>query len=196
MRNKEVRLINDESAPRNKIPFVRILKNSFLKKFFREHPEWAYFQEQLSSDELKEAVRGFHKNLGQLSIDHRDGIHFPEQLGWVYMVSVAKAAKKVNEALSNKLGEHINHTSNSSDGRSLKIMYVNKHKSFNFENKDMWVFEPGVEFKKSASRQFAKNYMRYFPGGRTWEARQRKKEFYEREGIKPSDFKKRKYKKT
>lgn len=180
----------DYTAPRYRPDSTQIATEQFFKTFFKENPEFAVFREQFDNKELKNIIKTFNQNLVQVAIDHRDGILLPEGLGWIYLATISKAKRKVNHKLSNELGHDINFTNNHSDGKLLRISYTNKHHTYKFENKNLWGFKASDDFKDSASKQFHKNYARYFPLENRRAIQKRQDDFYGKENTRAPKIKK------
>lgn len=184
------KLLLDYTAPRYRPDSTQIATERFFKTFFKENPEFEIFREQFTNKELKKIIKTFNENMVQVAIDHRDGILLPEGLGWIYLATISRAKRKINHKLSNELGYDINYTNNNTDGKLLRICYTNKHRSYSFEHKDLWGFKASDDFKDSASKQFTKNYGRYFPLENRRVIQKRTQDFYLKENVSAPKLKK------
>lgn len=184
----------DPKAPRYRSESTTIATAKFFQKFFKEHPEWKPFRKQFTDAKLKEMIRFVNVDLRQKAIDNRDGVYLPQQMGWIYLGTIKEPKRRINAKLSNELGYNVNYTNNHTDGKMLKIVHSSGHRSFKYENKDLFRFYAADDFKEHASKEFSKKYMIYFPMENKREIQGREQSFYDKENILPSDFKKIKYK--
>lgn len=180
----------DPSAPRYRPEFTKVLNRTMWRRFFRENPQFKPFKHVYSYQQLTDLLKNFHLNITKLAIDNRDGVLLPERLGWIFLSSIKKPKRTVNEKLSNELGYDIGYSNNHTDGKLLKINYRSAAKAFNFENKDLWKFYPAQNFQDKASKAFSEKYMLYIVAEDIRAIKGRENDFYKRENIEPPKFKK------
>lgn len=187
------KLILDYTAPRYRPDSTTVANENFFRTFFKQNPQFKQLRKKYSDKELKSFIKTFNEKLAQTAIDNRDGVYLPEQLGWIYLATIKRPKRTVNNKVSNEHGYDIAFPNHHSDGKLLKIAYSNR--SSNFENKDLWMFAASHDFKDKASKAFAQNYMRYYPLEDSRAIKSRKNAYYEKEGIAPPKTRKFKRKK-
>lgn len=182
--NMKKKLILDPTAPRFRSDSTTIATAPFFSKFFKENPQFKPFKKQFTLAQLKEMIKFVNVDLRTAAIETRDGVLLPKSLGWIYLGTILTPKKVVNHKLSNELERDINFTNNHSDGKMLKIIHTAGHRSFKFENKDLWKFTAGADFRDHASKEFSKRYMVYCPVVSNRDREQREKAFYKIENSK------------
>lgn len=185
------RQITDNSAPRCRKDSTIVFNAKFIKKFFKDHPEFGFFAQEHDLRDLQGFIKTFNENIAKSTIQNRrSGVLFPLQMGWLYLASSRPKFNRVNDKVSNELGRDVRFTNNHTDGKTVKIVYRSAPKRFNFENKGMWDFVPAQKFCKEVSADFTKNYAQYFTTENHDDIRKRKLDFYRREGLSDKEIRK------
>lgn len=144
--------------PRFKESYIVALTFANYEQFIKKYPKY----KKLSFPEFKEIIRTFNIALGDGMIDHRDGIEFPEGLGYLFMGTCPRSKKKnvdfVNYFASGVITTYKNWDS---DNNLLKIFYTNYPVKLSFTHKHLWSFKPCKTLRHRVSVAYKKDWTKY-----------------------------------
>lgn len=136
---------------------LNILNTKLLNKFIEKYPEY----KGLTFPEFEEIIYAFNKVLWEEVIENIEGIELPEGLGEMYIVSVKGKADRLDIKKSISIGKPVYHRNIHTEGYFCDIFYINKKHKYNFANRELLKFSAHRDFKRTASKVYAEEWMKY-----------------------------------
>lgn len=148
----------DVNAPRYRESVHQVTTDKFFKTFKEKYPKY----EDISNSELKKVIKAFNVLFWETVVDTRDGVQFPEELGYVF-VGTCQTSKKANIDFgkSNKYGYLVTNNNWATDGKLAKIFYTNDANKYKFVNRECWAFQSCRNFKRTLAKVYPENWMNY-----------------------------------
>lgn len=147
----------DLNAPRYRPKKLNLTNTDFYNKFIEEYPRYA----GISLEKFKQVISLFNGKIWQTVVDERDGVELPEQLGYIFIGSCARAKGNVDFNKSKKLGVVIQHQNWESDQYMAKIFYTNFETKYRFKHNDMWSFVGIRDFKRTVAKTYPELWKKY-----------------------------------
>jgi len=148
----------DVTAPRYRETVHQVTDNKFFKTFKEKYPKY----KDIPDNELKKVIKAFNILCWETVVDTRDGVQFPEELGYVF-VGTCQTSKKTNIDFgkSNKYGYLVTNNNWGTDGKLAKIFYSNFATKYNFDNRECWAFVGCRTFKRTVAKTYPDNWPIY-----------------------------------
>lgn len=148
----------DLNAPRFRPKRHNILNNDFCKKFRSENPRFAH----LSNEQIKTIVKASNGKLWTTVIQQRDGVEFPEQLGYLFIGSCPrKKGENTDYNRSLQYGVKIQHRNYESDQYTAKIFYTNYETKYRFRFHELWGFTGVRDFTRGVAQAYPTEWKKY-----------------------------------
>lgn len=148
----------DLKAPRFRLPVF----NTFNEESFSRIRKDVNEAKELDNAQLKAFLRDCNGLFWESTIEHRDGVEFPEQLGTLFIgTCLPKVRKNVNFKLSSEYEKVIQHRNWESDQFIAKIFYTNYSSKYRFKYHELWGFTPIRQFKRAVAHSYPENWKRY-----------------------------------
>jgi hypothetical protein len=148
----------DRKAPRYRRTRVTILNYKFYKAFRKKFPQY----KDLKNSEIGNIISKFHELLWTEAATTRDGVEFPEGMGYCFVGSCPSPKKiNVDPKKSYEHGVIIRHRNFESDNFLAKICYTNYASKYKFQHRELWKFIATRPFKQLASESYRKNWRIY-----------------------------------
>lgn len=147
----------DLQGKRRRKNVLNLLNSKLLKKFVEKYPEY----KNLSFQEFEEIIYVFNRVLWEEVLDNPEGIELPENLGEVYIASVKRKTERMDMKKSLSIGKPVYHRNLHTDGNVCNIIYSNKKHKYNFANGDVLRFNAHRDFKRTASKVYSEDWMKY-----------------------------------
>ena len=146
------------TAPRCRSLRKGILCEKFYESFKDKHPK----HEAVSNAELRNIINIFNKTLWANVVENRDGVEFPEGMGYIF-IGACPAPKKKNIDFQNsiKYGTAVKHRNLGSDNFLAKIFYTNFANKYKFLHRQIWKFKAVRAFSRATSHAFKDNWTNY-----------------------------------
>jgi|JI7StandDraft_1071085.scaffolds.fasta_scaffold35313_2 hypothetical protein len=156
MEDKAVKKPNLQGRRRRKA-VLNILNTKLLKRFIAKYPEY----KDLDFYAFEEIIYAFNKVLWEEVIDNIEGVELPEGLGEVYIVSIKGSASRLDMVKSVSIGKAVYHRNIHTEGHFCSIYYTNREHRFNFANREVVRFRAHRDFKRTASKVYREEWMKY-----------------------------------
>lgn len=148
----------DLTAPRFREKRHSIINTKFYKSFKKKFPQY----KDIPVGELRRIIKTFNAQLWKEATVYRDGVEFPEGLGYIFVGTCGTARKEnVNNKLSLEHKIAIQHRNFESDSYLAKIFYTNFASKYKFHNRELWQFIAIRDFKRTVSKEYSKNFKKY-----------------------------------
>lgn len=149
----------DLNAPRFRPTRTSLLDSSFFRRFRKKHPEYA----KKSDAELRQIINEYSTLTWQEAINNRDGVEFPENIGFVFIGTCFPPSKRHNTdyPTSLKHNRRLKHRNFESDNYIAKIFYTNYATKYRFKNRELWQFKGERDFTRSVSEHYPENWKKY-----------------------------------
>lgn len=145
-------------APRYRPEQYNLLTREFFSSMRKQHPELKGFTDPQLRNVIKLSNILIYKNI----IDKRDGVEFPEFLGYSF---IGTCPKKIGENVDYRLSmEHramIQHRNWESDSYLAKIFYTNYESKYRFKFHDLWTFSGSRNFTREVGVEYPKDWKKY-----------------------------------
>jgi hypothetical protein len=149
----------DLSAPRYKRKTMNLLNRDLYKAFLERHPE---YRDTLDLKTFKSIVQTYNGIIRDTTINYRDGVELPEDLGYIIVAKCDRSSKtNLDFASSIKYGKMITHRNWESDNYLAKICYSNYSLKYRFKDRELWSFIPIKTYRQSVSESFAEMHNKY-----------------------------------
>lgn len=103
-----------------------------------------------------------NKAIADVVIETRDGIEFPNQLGYMFLGTCQpKIRKNVDFKTTDSYLKVIQHRNWESDNYLAKIFYTNFGTKFKFKFHQLWGFKACREFTRKVGTEYPKNWKMY-----------------------------------
>lgn len=146
----------DLNAPRFKRDRLNILNKELFDKFKKNNPSV-----DIDFQTFRKIILSFNLKLRQKTMTNRDGVEFPEQLGYLFIGTCPRKVNMTDPITSSEYDRKINFKNWESNQYVCKIFYSNYGTKYRFSNRDMWYFVPCRKFKRSVSATFNENWNKY-----------------------------------
>jgi hypothetical protein len=151
-------VINDKKAPRFRPTTKKVMDNEFLKNFYSK-----YKHSKRTYPQMLKLIKSIHQKAVEYTIDHGEGIEFPEHLGRMLIVSYKpKEIRALNYKASIELGVPVKQRNLATDGYLMKIFYTNYPNKYNFKMRTFWAFKACRNFTLAASKAYSKSWQNYY----------------------------------
>lgn len=111
---------------------------------------------------LRKIIRTVNKAIVDTVIEERDGIEFPEQLGYVFLgTCLPKVRKNVDFKTTGHYLKVIQHRNWESDNYLAKIFYTNYETKYKFKFNELWQFTGCRNFTRAVGVSYPKNWKKY-----------------------------------
>jgi len=148
----------DVKAPRFRPKAYNIFTKKFFAEFKNKYPKYAH----LSNSDIRQIIKGYNKLMFQTVIDKRDGVLFPENIGWLFIGSCEQSAKQnVDYGKSHKYGMTVTNKNWDTDGKLAKIFFTSYALKHKMKNREYWSFIACREFKRTVSKTYPENWNMY-----------------------------------
>jgi hypothetical protein len=148
----------DLKGPRFREKSVKVLTLDLYKRFRLKYPE-----HDISFEEFKKIIQTYNTNICDGVIEHRDGVELPEALGYIFIGSCPALTKRINVDYKKSIqyGVVTQHKNWASDNKTMKIFFTNQLVRYRIQNKQIWMFLAGRDFKRKASKMYIEDYNKY-----------------------------------
>ncbi len=146
----------DLNKPRKRRDAKRVLNTAFYKKFHKENPDTG-----LVNMDIKKIIITFHELCTDVIANTRDGLEFPEQLGYIFLGSCKPKDAAADPIKSQEVGQEVLTPNWNSNGWLCKISYTNFANKYKFKNFNFWGFEASRPLKRKVSKAYSKDYKKY-----------------------------------
>jgi len=117
---------------------------------------------KLSNEQIKQIILTFNKNMYTETIEYRDGVEIPSQIGCVFIGTCQRPQKKnIDRALTQSLNTEIEYKNWETDNKLAKIFYTNHENRYSFANYELWGFTATRDFKRTVAHTYPKNWKKY-----------------------------------
>lgn len=149
----------DLNAPR----FRECVKGTLNKSFIESLKENVFGSRVLGDEKIKEIIKTFNKNLYESTINNRDGVEIPSQIGHLFIGTCAKSKtlKNIDFKKSEEHGIIVNHQNWDSDNHLAKIFFTTYSSKYKFKNHELWCFNPSRDFKRAVAKTYGDNWKKY-----------------------------------
>jgi hypothetical protein len=148
----------DLNAPRFRPKRYNILNNEFCKRFRDDNPKYNH----LSNDQIKDIVKTGNGHIWRSTIDHRDGIEFPEQLGYLFIGTCPrKKTDNIDYVKSLEYGRKLQNQNWESDQYVAKIFYTNYETKYRFRFHELWGFQGVRDYKRTIAATYQQDWKKY-----------------------------------
>lgn len=166
----------DLNAPRFRRDKLSVLSLDLYKRFMKSK-----YKVDVDYETYKKIVRNFNSKIREKVISHRDGVEFPEQLGFLFIGTCPKSKQDLIDVLNSaKLDKKIKHKNWESNQYVCKIFYSNFSSKYKFANRELWYFVGNRKFKRSVSAAFPDNWNKYIKVSPISKV----SEFFKKQGVK------------
>lgn len=147
----------DLNAPRFTRDRLNILTPELFRKFKKENPSI-----DIDFHTYRKIILAFNNKIVDKIMEHRDGVEFPDQLGYIFVGTCPKAISPVVDPVtSSEYDKKINFKNWDSNQYICKIFYSNYGTKYKFLNRELWYFVPSRRFKRGISAIFIDNWNRF-----------------------------------
>jgi len=146
----------DLNAPRFKRERENPLSQDLFKAFKKKNPTL-----DIDFQTFKKVIHTFNRKFREKVIEHREGVEFPESLGYLFIGTCPKASGITDPITSAEYDRKLDFKNWQSNQYVCKIFYSNFGTKYRFSNSGLWYFVPCRKFKRSVSAAFRKNWNRY-----------------------------------
>jgi len=149
----------DLNAPRFRKTSCNILNAEFIENLKLKFPQY----EHLTSDEIKNIIHCFNKNIWKTVIEERDGVELPSQIGHMFIGTCPAAKKRYNMDMKTSLEymQKIKHRNWESDNYLAKIFYSNYESKYKFKFHELWGFKACRSFTREVGKKYPENWKMY-----------------------------------
>jgi hypothetical protein len=148
----------DVTAPRFRPKAYNIFTKKFFNEFKKKYPKYA----ELKSSEVRKIIKSYNQLMFQTAIEKRDGVLFPENIGWLFIGTCDNAAKQnVDYGKSHKYGVTVTNKNWETDGKLAKIFFTSYALRHKMKNREFWSFIACREFKRTVAKTYPENWNMY-----------------------------------
>lgn len=144
-------------GPRYRSKVIGILTNPFIEKMKLDIPSL----KDIPNNKIKDIVLKFNNNLWNKTIEYRDGVELPEQLGHIFIGTCLPAKSNVDYKTSSEHMKVIQYRNWESDSYLAKIFYTNYGTKYIFKDHELWGFIPFRNFKRTVSKEYPTRWKEY-----------------------------------
>ncbi len=149
----------DLKAPRFRKKRHNIFNHEFFEEFKKKYPE----HKELTYSQAQSIIEYSNGLICKGIMENRDGIEFPESLGFSFIGSYKPSVKRdnIDYGKSIKYGMTILNKNWNSDGNIAKIIYTNYPAKYKVKDRQIWSFKPCRTFQRAVSKYYPENYTSY-----------------------------------
>lgn len=149
----------DLNAPRFRPIRTSLLDENFFKRFRKKHPQY----KNKTDVELRRIIDEYSKITCNETINNRDGVELPENLGYLFIGTCMPVVKKKNIDFSKsiKYNTRLKFKNYESDSYIAKVFYTNYASKYKFKNREIWQFKGGRNFTRTVSKTYPENWKMY-----------------------------------
>ena len=149
----------DLNAPRFRKIAFGTLTIDFIKGFRIRFPQY----DSLSDADVKNIIHSFNENVWKTTIDLRDGVELPSQIGHMFIGTCPSPTKRYNTDMKTSLEymQRIKHRNWESDQHIAKIFFTTYANKYKFKNHELWAFNATRDFSRSVSASYPENWKKY-----------------------------------
>lgn len=152
------------NLPRYRIPKLKLIDNPFIKSFKEKYSEHSEMDKAL----FKKVIKAFNEKLWRYTIENRDGIELPENLGYLFVGACQQPTKEnIDYGKSIKYGMKVTHKNWETDGAISKIFYSNYSSRYKLKDRVLWGFTANRYFKRAVTKEFKENWKKYLSVDKT-----------------------------
>jgi hypothetical protein len=145
----------DLNAPRYVQQLYKVDGKTFLKDFFKKHPEHI----GLSWQDSRKIIGHFNQQISDHIVHNREGVELPERLGHLFIgTCVRPKVVKIDYDLSAKLNTRIRHRNFKSDDFLAKIFYTSYSSRYCFKHKELWNFTGCRDLKRNVAKVYPEKW--------------------------------------
>lgn len=149
----------DLNAPRFRPKRLNLLNKETYKQFIKENPK---YKDSLTYEQYKKIITTYNETIWKKTIEERDGVEFPEQLGYLFVGTCPRKKKDNPDVVKSRLyGIRVQNQNWDSDNYLAKIFYTNFENKYKFKNHELWGFKAVREFKRSLSKVYRVDWKKY-----------------------------------
>lgn len=147
----------DLNAPRFRPKKLNFTNLGFFNKFIEEKPKF----NQLTLNEFKQIISTFNEKIWKTTIEERNGVQLPEQIGYLFIGSCPRKKSNVDFNKSKHYGVVLQNKNWESDQFIAKIFYTNFETKYRFKNHELWSFKGVRNFTRSVGQSYPKEWKKY-----------------------------------
>ncbi len=148
----------DLKAPRYRIDRMLLLNKALYKRFIKQFPE----HKDTTLDQFKTIIKTFNGEMWDTAVHTRDGVEFPEGLGFTFIGTCAPPKKKnTDHVTSAKFNTRISHRNFESDNFLAKIFYTNFASKYKFKDREVWKFIGTRAYKRTVAKVYPEKWKMY-----------------------------------
>lgn len=148
----------DVKAPRFRPKAYNVFNKEFFDEFKKKYPKY----DKLSPTDIRNIVQSYNRLMFQTVIDKRDGVQFPENIGWLFIGTCQQSVKQnVDYGKSHKYGMTVTNKNWDTDGKLAKIFYTSYALKHKMKNREYWSFVACREFKRTVAKTYPENWNMY-----------------------------------
>jgi hypothetical protein len=152
------------NQPRYRMPKLKLIDGDFIKAFKEKYPE----HEDADRTLFKKVIKAFNEKLWKSTIENRDGIELPQNLGYLFVGACQQPSKEnIDYGKSIKYGVKVTHKNWETDGSIGKIFYSNYSSRYKLKDRVLWGFTANRYFKRAVTKEFKENWKRYLAVDKT-----------------------------
>jgi len=146
------------NAPRFRPNRYNVMDEKLFRGFRKKFPQF----KDIPDKKLREIIARFNTMMWETAISNRDGIEFPEGLGYTFVGSCpSPKVPNVDYSTSAKLGVRVEHRNMATDNFMAKIFYTNFANKYRFQNRELWMFRAHRDFSRAVSAAYPENFKMY-----------------------------------
>jgi hypothetical protein len=149
----------DLNAPRFRKTSCGTLTVDFIKSFRTRFPHY----ENLSDADIRNIIHSFNENVWKTTIDLRDGVELPSQIGHIFIGTCPPPKKRYNMDMKTSLEymQKVKHRNWESDQHVAKIFFTTFANKYKFKNHELWAFNATRDFSRTVSATYPQNWKKY-----------------------------------
>jgi hypothetical protein len=149
----------DLNAPRFRKTSYGTLTTEFIKGFRTRFPQY----DSLSNADIKNIINSFNENVWKTTIELRDGVELPSQIGHIFIGTCPPPKKRYNMDMRTSLEymQKVKHRNWESDQHIAKIFFTTFANKYKFRNHELWAFNATRDFSRSVSAAYPENWKKY-----------------------------------
>jgi hypothetical protein len=148
----------DVKAPRFRPKVYNIFTKKFFEEFKIKYPKYAH----LNPSEIRGIIKSYNTLMYQTAIEKRDGVLFPENIGWLFVGTCEQSKKQnVDYGKSHKYGVTVTNKNWDTDGKLAKIFFTSYALRHKMKNREFWSFIACRQFKRTVAKTYPENWNMY-----------------------------------
>lgn len=148
----------DLKAPRYRITRKLLLNKKLHARFVDEFPE----HKDTSCELFKDIIKNFNQEIWETAVHTRDGVEFPEGLGYTFVGTCSPPKKKNTDPVASaRLNTRVSHRNFESDNFLAKIFYTNFASKYKFKDREVWKFTGVRDYKRTVAKVYPEKWKMY-----------------------------------